>query len=119
MARRTESPTKGNIIDESLLIPMLIRYPGKIRPCEDKLLFSAPDIFPTLMGLLGVTAERPPTQGIDYSGLFTEDPDCTVQRPTSALFAMQVGGKTVRLAGIRKSMMERAACGPAATRSKS
>jgi arylsulfatase A-like enzyme len=68
--------------DESLLVPFLIRWPGRIRPGTDDLLLSAPDVMPSLLGLMGL-AGRVPTevQGRDYSEILLGR---QVARPFSA-----------------------------------
>ncbi len=35
-------------------VPMMFRLPGKIQPGQDDALMSAPDIYPTILGLLGL-----------------------------------------------------------------
>ncbi len=70
--------------DESLLIPFIIRWPGKIAPGEDDLLLSVPDIMPTLLGLLALSAEIPASvQGRNFSSLFRGEGG---KRPRSALY---------------------------------
>ncbi|MFI5694711.1 sulfatase [Kribbella sp. NPDC051586] len=39
--------------DESLLVPFLLRWPGRVPARADDLLLGAPDVAPTLLGLLG------------------------------------------------------------------
>ena len=70
--------------DESLLVPFIIRWPGKISPGKDDLLFGTPDIMPTLLGLMGLSASIPPrTEGSDYSEAFLGHP---CDRPASAFY---------------------------------
>lgn len=75
---------KGVWYDESLLIPFLIRWPGKIEPGKDDLLLSVPDIMPTLLNMMGC-GDQPPTdlEGADLSGAFLGE---ETARPTSALY---------------------------------
>lgn len=56
--------------EESMGIPFLIRWPGRIPPRRDNLLLSVPDMMPTLLGLMGL-ADAIPTavEGRDYSSL--------------------------------------------------
>ena len=62
---------KGTINTESFSIPFLIQYKGKIKPGTNTLLFNAPDIMPTLLGLAGLNKNIPTqVQGTDYSKLF-------------------------------------------------
>jgi arylsulfatase A-like enzyme len=37
--------SKNNHYEESMRIPFIIRWPGKINPRQDKLLISTPDVF--------------------------------------------------------------------------
>lgn len=75
---------KGVWYDESLLVPFLIRWPGQIRLGRDDLLLNAPDIMPSLLGLMGL-GERIPkqAQGTDYSPILLGRP---MARPSSALY---------------------------------
>ena len=60
--------SKNNIYEESMRIPLLMRWPGKIRARQDDLLFSAPDLYPTLLGLMGLSAKIPAgVEGVDFS----------------------------------------------------
>ncbi|MCP4450036.1 MAG: sulfatase [Planctomycetes bacterium] len=45
--------SKNNRYEESMRIPFMIRWPGKITPGQDDLLFSALDLCPTLLDLMG------------------------------------------------------------------
>lgn len=47
------APTKNNPYEESIKVPMMFRLPGKIKPGIDNALMSAPDIYPTILDLLG------------------------------------------------------------------
>ncbi len=70
--------------DESLLVPFIIRWPNRITPGTEDLLFSAPDIMPTLLGLMGVDDGVPAdVEGTDYSAVFLGQP---CERPTSAFY---------------------------------
>ncbi len=55
--------------DESILIPFLLRFPGRVAPRIDHdCVLSVPDIMPTVLGLLGYRAEIPAgVQGRDLS----------------------------------------------------
>lgn len=56
--------SKNNIYEESLRIPFLIYWKGKIIPGVDsRLLATMPDIFPTLLDLAGLKSEIP--KGLD------------------------------------------------------
>jgi arylsulfatase A-like enzyme len=70
--------------DESMLVPFLLRAPGRARPRWDDLLLSTPDLCPTLLGLAGLAEHTPAgVQGVDRSAVL-----CTGQgpRPREALY---------------------------------
>jgi len=76
--------SKNNHLEESMRIPFLIRWPGNIKPQHDDLLFSVPDIYPTLLDLMGYKNDIPEeVEGKSYAKLF-----CTGngERPTSQLY---------------------------------
>ena len=76
--------SKNNHYEESVRVPFLVRWPGKIPPRRDDLLLSTPDLYPTLLGLMGFADAVPEVvEGIDHSKLF-----CTGEgaRPTSQLY---------------------------------
>ena len=50
---------KGSFLDESLRIPLIMRLPGRLKPRQDALHFNVPDMFPTLLGLLGMRERVP------------------------------------------------------------
>jgi len=57
---------KQSPLEESLRIPFLVRWPGKLEPHVNDSLFSVLDVFPTSCGLLGL--EKPAQlQGRDFS----------------------------------------------------
>ena len=81
-------------------IPFLIRWPGKIPVRRDNLLFSVPDVYPTLLGLMGFGRDVPgAVEGTDYSQLFRTGKG---RRPTSQLYlkgefvALDKGSRGVR-----------------------
>jgi arylsulfatase A-like enzyme len=45
---------KGVFQEESLRIPLIMRLPGRLKPRQDRLHINVPDMFPTLLGLLGM-----------------------------------------------------------------
>jgi len=60
-------PTKNNYFEESMRIPMMFRLPGTIAPHNDDLLMSLPDLYPTMLGLLGFSDKVPATvEGADW-----------------------------------------------------
>lgn len=54
-----EQVSKNVHYEESMRVPFLIRWPGKIKPRRDDLLLSSPDICPTLLDLMGFAAKIP------------------------------------------------------------
>lgn len=76
--------TKNVPQEESMRIPLLIRYPGKLRPRRDDLLISVPDLYPTLLGLMGLTDRIPPAvDGVSHAELLSTGRG---PRPTSQLY---------------------------------
>ena len=75
---------KGVWYDESLLIPFIISWPGKLKPRRDDLLLSVPDIMPSLLSLMGLKDHIPDeVEGTDYSGAILGG---SAERPGSALY---------------------------------
>ena len=70
--------------EESIGIPFIIRWPGKIRSRLDNLLLNPADIMPSLLGLMGLAQSKPnDVEGSDYSTIMLGSPGT---RPTSALY---------------------------------
>jgi arylsulfatase A-like enzyme len=79
--------SKGNAYEESLRVPFLIRWPGHIPSRQDPLLLSAPDIYPTLIELMGFGTLIPErVEGTSFARLFLGE---EMVRPTSAPY-MQI-----------------------------
>ncbi|HHC7201693.1 TPA: sulfatase [Vibrio parahaemolyticus] len=78
-------PTKQAIFEEAVRVPMIFRWKGKLQPMQDDLLFSFPDIYPTILGAMGLGEHIPDTvEGTDFTNtLLGEKGDI---RPTSQLF---------------------------------
>lgn len=92
-SQATNDP-KNSPYAESLNVPFLVRYPGRIAPRTDNLLLSSPDIMPTLLGLAGLDARIPKeVQGRNYAPLFLGD-ETTVARPQGALYFRNLDGAT-------------------------
>lgn len=94
-------PTKNVHYDEAMRIPMLFRWPGKLNPKHDPILFSAPDIYPTLFGLLGLSDLIPDTvEGQNFAAtLYGEETDT---RPTSQFYTfMPYGAQSYGRRGVR------------------
>ena len=63
--------SKNNHFEESMRVPFLIRWPGKIPARRDDFLLSAPDIYPTLLDLMGLKREIPSlVEGKSYAQWF-------------------------------------------------
>ncbi len=76
--------SKNNYYEESMRIPFIIRWPEKIKPRHDNLLFSAPDVYPTLMELMGLKEEMPEDiEGTSFAELFLSGEG---DRPASQLY---------------------------------
>jgi len=65
-------------------VPFLLRWPGQIKPRQDDLLLSSPDIFPSLLDFMGFQDQIPTqVQGRSHARLFTEGEG---ERPSSQLY---------------------------------
>ncbi|MFL9484962.1 sulfatase [Chitinophagaceae bacterium LWZ2-11] len=65
--------SKNNIFEESLRIPFMISWKGKIKPRIDTtFLGSIPDIYPTLLNLMGIKKGLPADlDGVSYADYYT------------------------------------------------
>jgi arylsulfatase A-like enzyme len=76
--------SKNNHYEESMRVPFLIRWPGRIEPRRDDLLLSTPDILPTLLDLMGFAEAVPDgVEGTSHASLFLTGEG---ERPTSQLY---------------------------------
>jgi arylsulfatase A-like enzyme len=76
--------SKPNPYEECVRVPLMIRWPGQIAPRQEELLFSAPDVYPTLLDLMGFAARVPPeVEGVSHAAIVrgAEGP-----RPTAQLY---------------------------------
>ena len=63
--------SKNNPFEPSMRVPFLIRWPGRIPARRDDLLLSSPDIYPTLLDLMGLGDAIPAAvEGVSHAGLF-------------------------------------------------
>ncbi len=93
MCSQGTNDPKNSPYSESMNVPFLVRYPGKIKPRTDDLLLSSPDIMPTVLGLCGLSDSIPAeVQGRNFAPLFF-DAEADVQRPTSALYIQNMDGE--------------------------
>ena len=76
--------SKNNAYEESMRVPFLVRWPGRVEARQDGLLLSTVDIYPTLLDLMGLGGEVPAeVQGTSYAPLFLGD---EMERPSSQLY---------------------------------
>lgn len=62
------NPTKNVHYEEAMRIPMIFRWPGTLSAGSSDILFSAPDIYPTILGLMGMEDLIPDTvEGINFA----------------------------------------------------
>jgi arylsulfatase A-like enzyme len=65
-----EEITKNNVFEESMRIPLIIRYPHKIRPQKSDILISVPDITATILDLAGDWKQaKKSMDGVSYKNL--------------------------------------------------
>ncbi|NJL47590.1 MAG: sulfatase [Leptolyngbyaceae cyanobacterium SM2_5_2] len=75
--------SKNTYYEEAVRVPFIIRWPGQIPQRHDDLLFAAPDIYPTLLDLMGFGADIPnAVEGTSYARLFQGESQA---RPVSQL----------------------------------
>lgn len=80
--------SKNNPYEESMRIPFLIRWPGKIKPGQDDLLISVPDYYPTLLSLMGYSDLIPASvQGKNYASVLQGK---IGERPQSQLYMKMI-----------------------------
>jgi len=76
--------TKNVPEEESMRIPLLIRYPARLQPRREDLLISVPDLYPTLLDLMGLAEQIPPgVEGVSHANLLRTGKG---PRPTSQLY---------------------------------
>ncbi len=77
---------------ESMNVPFLVRYPGKLSPRVEHMLLSSPDIMLTLLGLAGLGELVPPTvQGRDLASFFFGE-NVQAKPPPGVLYLQNVDG---------------------------
>lgn len=66
-----DMPTKNNHYEESMRVPFMVRWPGRIAPRKDDLLLGTPDIMPSLLALMGHARDIPEgVEGTNFAPLF-------------------------------------------------
>ena len=95
-----EQATKNVHYEESMRVPFLIRWPGKIEARHDDLPVSTPDIYPTLLDLIGFSVDIPKqVQGTSHASIFLTGKG---KRPTSQLYMwVPVGKPALGRRGVR------------------
>ena len=79
-----EQVSKNVHYEESMRVPFLIRWPGRIAPRRDDLLLSTPDLYPTLLDLMGFAGDIPATvQGSSRASILLKGRG---ERPASQLY---------------------------------
>jgi len=76
--------SKNNHYEESMRIPLMIRWPGRLEARKDDLLISVPDLYPTLMELMGLGMKIPQeVEGVSHARLMLMGEGA---RPNSQLY---------------------------------
>ena len=84
-----EMISKSNPYEESMNVPFMIRWPEKIKAGIDELLLSVPDIYPTLLDLVGLKTEIPQDiEGTSYAPILLQS---DLVRPSSQLYFIMSG----------------------------
>ena len=92
-SQNTDDP-KNSPYAESMNVPFIVRFPGKVIPrIDSELLLSSPDIMPTILGLCGLEKQIPATvEGRNYAGRFTGK-DSSVPLRQGALYIKNIDGE--------------------------
>jgi arylsulfatase A-like enzyme len=76
--------TKTNPYEEAFRVPFIMRWKGKLKPRRDNLLLSTPDIYPTLLEMMGLKDQTPEqVEGVSLAGAML---DGKGTRPDSQLY---------------------------------
>ena len=79
-----EHPAKSIWWEAAYHVPFIARFPGRLQQGHDDLLINTPDIYPTMLGLLGLAEHIPPSvMGTNHAQALTGESD---NRPTSQLY---------------------------------
>lgn len=91
MTSHVEDP-KNSPYAESMNVPFIIRYPGKLKPRVSDLMLSTPDIMPTLLSMAGLKAQIPSAvQGHDLAAHLSGKAS-KVKAPKGVLYIRNVDG---------------------------
>ena len=97
---------KSVFYDESMLVPFILKYPGKLKHRTDDLMFGSTDIMPTMLGLMGMSDKIPSTvMGKDYSDGILTGKYKKNKKPESALYLslLKKGVRTYKYTYVVKS----------------
>ena len=86
----SHSDTGKNVFElESLAIPFIIHWPKSLKSGINDILFGAPDVLPTLMGLAGLGDKIPrDVQGINFSSNIMENKTLKINKPEALLIML-------------------------------
>jgi len=74
---------------ESSAIPLIIHWPKRLKTQTTDILFSAPDVLPTAMGLAGLSNQIPKEiEGTDFSSLLIDAKKSTLKKPEAVLLML-------------------------------
>jgi arylsulfatase A-like enzyme len=93
---------KNNPYEEAMRIPLMLRWPGHIKPRRDDVLISVPDLMPTLLDLLGFASDiAPAVEGTSFKERIL---DGKGPQPDSQFYLRIAQGRTsYGLRGVRTS----------------
>lgn len=90
---------KSVIYDEAFLVPLMVRFPQRLRARTEDLMIGKVDLMPTILGLVGLGSLIPESvQGVDYSDGLLTGSFARHGKPTSAAYIMkdEKGVRTAR-----------------------
>jgi arylsulfatase A-like enzyme len=80
--------------EEAFGVPLIMRFKGILKHKIDNLLIGTTDLYPTILGLMGLHNQIPEkVVGTDYSGIIKEPKATNVSRPVSTPFISIEGNK--------------------------
>jgi arylsulfatase A-like enzyme len=81
---------KSVIFDEAFLVPLMIRFPKRLKPRTEDLMIGKVDMMPTILGLVGLNHRIPKSvQGVDYSAELMTEIFAAPPKPKSAAYIMK------------------------------
>ncbi|WP_282124592.1 sulfatase family protein [Algibacter mikhailovii] len=74
---------------EASAIPLIVHWPKGLAPGTTNLLFSVPDVLPTIMGLVGIGDSIPKEiEGTDFSLVLKNEENDAIKKPKAILFML-------------------------------